>query len=98
MTGCSVVTIATAFVKCRCSRLSHDLCALIKDKVKQLQQHQQEDCRKLVVNVLVGEDVGETSVRFASRCLWDAAHDSMASVTYRNDSLYAVGVVFWLTS
>jgi len=44
---------------------------------------------------MVGQDVDE-AVRFASRCLWDADQDSMASAVYRNNSLFAVGVVFWL--
>jgi len=80
------------------------MCALIKDKVKELQQqqqHQRDEAlaarRKLVVHVMVGQDAGQT-VRFASRCLWNAADDSMASATYRNNSLFAVGVVFWLSS
>ena len=90
------------YVAYRCSRLSHDICALIKDKVKELeqqQQHQRDDVprRKLVVHVMVGQDADQM-VRFASRCLWDVDEDSMASATYRNNSLFAVGVVFWLSN
>jgi len=74
------------------------MCALIKDKVKQQQQQQQDVVRrKLVVHLMVGQDLDDqTSVHFASRCLWNAGDDSMASATYRNSSLFAVGVVYWL--
>ena len=78
----------------RCCRLSHDMCTVIKDKVKELQQND-EPHRKLVVHVMLGQDAGQT-VRFASRCLWNIDEDSMASATYRNNWLFAVGVVFWL--
>ena len=78
----------------RCSRLSHDMCSIIKDKVKELQKDEVVR-RKLVVHVMVGQDADQT-VRFASRCLWNVDDDSMASATYRNNSLFAVGVVFWL--
>jgi len=72
------------------------MCSVIKDKVKELQQGDKRH-RKLVVHVMVGQDAGQT-VRFASRCLWDVSDDSMASATYRNNSLFAVAVVFWLSS
>jgi len=70
------------------------MCTVIKDKVKELQQND-EPHRKLVVHVMLGQDAGQT-VRFASRCLWNIDEDSMASATYRNNWLFAVGVVFWL--
>jgi len=80
------------------------MCALIKDTVKEIQQQQQQQQqrddvprRRLVVHVMVGQDADQT-VRFASRCLWNADDDSMASATYRNNSLFAVGVVYWLSN
>jgi len=90
-----------AVVYFRCSRLCHDMCSVIKDKVKELQPQDDDDDvsatsrRKLVVHVIVGQDV-QQSVRFASRCLWNVDEDCQASETYRNNSLFAVGVVFWL--
>ena len=79
------------------------MCSVIKDKVKELQPQDDDDDdddapgrHKLVVHVMVGQDA-QQSVRFASRCLWNADQDSLASATYRNNSLFAVGVVFWLS-
>jgi len=73
------------------------MCSVIKDKLKEIQEKHEDETRrrKLVVHVIVGQDINQT-VRFASRCLWDVDEDSMASSTYRNNSLFAVGVVFWL--
>jgi len=86
----------------RCSCLSRDTCCIIKDKLKELQQQEDEQRTttqrrrtKLVVHVMIGQDADQT-VRFSSRCLWDVEQDSMASATYRNDSLFAVGIVYWL--
>jgi len=73
------------------------MCSVIKNKVKELQEGEAAEHRKkLVVHIMVGQDADQT-VRFASRCLWNAEQDSMASATYRNQSLFAVGVVFWLS-
>lgn len=33
-------------------------------------------------------------VRLGSRCLWDTNYDNMASATYKNSSIYAVGTVY----
>ena len=76
------------------------MCSVIKDKVKELQSEDHDNdvtsARKLVVHVMVGQDAQQT-VHFASRCLWNVDEDSLASETYRNNSLFAVGVVFWIS-
>jgi len=72
------------------------MCSVIKDRVKDLQQ-QDEERYRLVVHVMVGQDCDQM-VCLSSRCLWNADEDCLASATYRNNSLFAVGVVFWLSS
>jgi AhpD family alkylhydroperoxidase len=54
-----------------------------------------DDRFKIVVQVVVGQDMDQ-SVLFSSRCVWNADTDCLASATYRNDWLFAVGVVFGL--
>ncbi len=34
------------------------------------------------------------SVQIASRCIWDDGKDNSASVTFRNESIYAVATLF----
>ena len=72
-----------------CSRLSHDLCTMIKDKTKTMEFERY----KLVVQVILGQDT-EDSVQVASRCLWDQDSDNFAAATFRNSNLYAVGIVY----
>ncbi len=72
-----------------CGKLAHDLCAMIKNKTKELNFPRY----KLVAHVIIGQDTDQ-SVQIASQCLWDANVDAYAAATYRNESLYAVGMVF----
>ncbi|KAK2185543.1 hypothetical protein NP493_231g03067 [Ridgeia piscesae] len=73
----------------RCSKLCQDLCSIIKTKTKELATSRW----KLVVQVLVGEDTDQR-VQMASRCLWNQATDNFASATFRNKSLFAIGIVY----
>ena len=72
-----------------CSRLSQDMCAIIKGKVKELNYNRY----KIVVQVMLGQD-SEQSVHVASRCLWNHGTDNFAAATYRNSYIYAVGTVY----
>jgi tctex1 domain-containing protein 2 len=48
---------------------------------------------KLAIQVVLGSMEGQ-AVKVASKCLWDPKFDNYASVSYKNESLYCVGMVF----
>ena len=48
---------------------------------------------KFVVHVVVGENRGQ-GFKLASRCLWDAACDDLATESYSNDNIFAVATVY----
>lgn len=72
-----------------CSKISQDICAAIKEKVKALGLQRY----KIVTQVLIGQDTDQ-SVQMASRCLWNHSTDNFAAATYRNNSLYAIAIVY----
>ncbi|KAL4608182.1 tctex1 domain-containing protein 2-like [Arapaima gigas] len=71
------------------SALSRTLADSIKDKLKEAGF----DRYKLVVQVIIGQQGGET-IKVASRCLWDADTDSFAQDVFVNDSLFCVAAAF----
>ena len=73
----------------RCSKLAQELCSQIKERTKDIGFHRY----KLITHVIVGQDT-EQSVQMASRCLWNHATDNFAAATYRNNSVYAIAVVY----
>ena len=64
---------------------------MIKEKTKEFHF----DRYKLIVQVYVGQD-NEQSVQLASRSLWNTKTDMFAAATYRNNSLYAIALVYGL--
>ena len=48
---------------------------------------------KFVVHVVVGENRGQ-GFKLASRCLWDAACDDLATESYTNDNVFVVATVY----
>ena len=71
-------------------KLALTLSDRIKEKVKQiidLPRH------KLLSFVTIGE-MKDQGVRVGSRCIWNPSWDRLASASYNNHSLFAVGVVF----
>ena len=74
-----------------CKQLTSTLADAIKTRVKELGYSRY----KLVTNVAIGQ-VQQTSVAFASRCIWNDHFDSFAEYTYKNGSLFAVGLVYAL--
>jgi len=48
---------------------------------------------KFVVHVVVGENRGQ-GFKLASRCLWDAACDDLATESYTNDNVFVVVTVY----
>lgn len=72
------------------SKLTSELSDRIKERVKEevnLPRY------KLVSFVMVGQ-TKEQGVRVGSRCLWNAKLDHYASSSYKNKSVFAVGVVY----
>ena len=73
----------------RCAQYSSELSERIKDAVKQLDIPRY----KLVCYVCIGEITGQ-GVRVGSRCVWNAEFDNYAASSFKNETLFAVGVVF----
>ncbi|CEL97936.1 unnamed protein product [Vitrella brassicaformis CCMP3155] len=67
-----------------------ELCNEIKQAVKEKLEIPRF---KLIVQVVIGENSGQ-GIRVASKCLWDINLDNWSSFSYKNDSLFAVGMVF----
>lgn len=72
-----------------CTQLSKTLADVIKQRVKELGYARY----KLVTMVAIGQR-RDSGVAFSSRCVWNAQFDSFAEHTYKNKSLYAVGLVY----
>nr|KAG5701563.1 hypothetical protein BaRGS_024813 [Batillaria attramentaria] len=72
-----------------CNQLSKTLADVIKQRVKELGH-----ARYKIVSVVAIGQAQPSSVAFASRCVWNANFDSFAEYTYRNSSLYAIGLVY----
>lgn len=73
-----------------CSKLACELSERIKDDVKQKLKLPR---RKLVSFVTIGSQKGQ-GARVASRCVWNEKADRYASSSYKNSTLFAVGMVF----
>lgn len=73
-----------------CGKLACELSDSIKDEVKQTLDLPR---RKLVSFVTIGEQRYQ-GARVGSRCVWNEKADHYASASYKNLSLFAVGVVF----
>ncbi|KAI8509210.1 Tctex-1 [Branchiostoma belcheri] len=65
------------------------LADVVKNRVKELNFPRY----KIVSHVCIGQ-TDNNDVELASRCLWDQDKDNFATVTYRNDSLFAVATVY----
>merc|ERR1711860_56333 len=66
---------------------------LLAEKIKQAVKAQDFERYKLVVIVAIGEKEASPSVSFTSRCIWNISADNYSEYVYRNNSLYAVGMV-----
>ena len=75
-----------------CKSLSQELAALIMEEIKTLRiKHY-----KVVALVSIGSVNERPGMQFGSRCLWNEATDSFASVKFSNGSLFAVAMVYGL--
>ena len=75
-----------------CKSLSQELAALIMEEIKSLRiKH-----FKVVALVSIGSVNERPGMQFGSRCLWNEATDSFASVKFSNGSLFAVAMVYGL--
>lgn len=72
-----------------CSVLAKELSVIIRNKIKELKLGR----HKIVVQVVVAQDT-QQSIQVASRCMWDQRTDNHASVTYRNNHMFATATCF----
>ena len=73
-----------------CGKMACELSERIKEEVKKKVDLPR---RKLVSFVTIGE-LRCQGARVGSRCIWNEKTDRYASASYKNSSLFAVGVVF----
>lgn len=73
----------------KCAIQACELCDKIKAAVKQLNFPRY----KIVSMVTIGQ-LQDEGIRMASRCLWNPSFDSYASCSFKNSSLFAVGIVY----
>ena len=79
------------FDETECKSLALELCAEIKERVKQLNIPRY----KVVLQSVLGEVKGQGAY-IASRCLWDTDTDNYAAFSMKNASLFCVIMVFGL--
>lgn len=79
------------FDDAKCKVLALELCAEIKEKVKELNIPRY----KVVLQSVIGEVKGQGAY-ITSRCLWDTETDNYASFSTKNSSLFCVLMVFGL--
>ncbi len=70
-------------------QMSLDLCQAVKERVKELGYARY----KIIVQSIVGQ-VNNQGAYVTSRCLWDSTKDNYASISFKNDSLFCVCMVF----
>lgn len=70
------------------AKLSTQLATVIRDRVK----HMGFPRHKVVSHVIIGQD-SDQALELASRCVWDAHTDSVATVTFKSKDLFAVAIV-----
>ena len=75
-----------------CRQLSQELASVIMDSIKQLKIKRY----KVVAVVSIGSLKERPGLQFGSRCLWNDATDTFASVKFTNGSLFAVAMVYGL--
>lgn len=72
------------------AKLTSELSDKINERVK---ENLNISRYKLVSFVTVGQ-MRDQGIRFGSRCVWNASYDRYAAYSYKNKSLFAVGVVY----
>lgn len=73
----------------KCKEMVQLLSEEIKTRVKSIVYKRY----KLIVNLTIGQNTGN-SIVIASRSLWNAETDNGCTVQYKNNSLFAVAVIF----
>ena len=70
-------------------QLCMTLAEMIKTKVKELKVPRY----RIICVVSIGQ-LRDQGFRMGSQCIWDPKHDTFASSSYKNNSLFAIGTVF----
>lgn len=73
--------------KCR------DLVQLLSDEIKMRTKLMVYKRYKLIVNLTIGQAFGNSLI-MASRALWNPETDNECTVTYKNNSLFAIATIF----
>ena len=69
-----------------CIDLANDIKSAVKDECNMPRY-------KIICQVVVGKNDGQ-GIRVASKCLWDNNNDNWASGHFKNQALFAIGMVF----
>ncbi|XP_051989699.1 dynein light chain Tctex-type 5 [Xyrauchen texanus] len=72
-----------------CRQMTKTISEVVKARVKDLMIPRY----KIIVVISIGQ-IRDQNMRMGSRCLWDAAHDTFSSHTFKNSSLFAVANVY----
>nr|XP_055058915.1 dynein light chain Tctex-type 5 [Misgurnus anguillicaudatus] len=72
-----------------CRQMTKTISEVVKARVKDLMIPRY----KIIVIINIGQ-IRDQSIRMGSRCLWDAAHDTFSSHSFKNSSLFASANVF----
>ncbi|XP_064607034.1 dynein light chain Tctex-type 5-B-like isoform X2 [Liolophura sinensis] len=72
-----------------CKQMTKTISEVVKARVKEMIVPRY----KVICLVHIGQ-LTDQGMRMGSRCLWDAAYDTFSSYEFRNNSIYAVGMVF----
>ncbi|XP_068427450.1 dynein light chain Tctex-type 5 [Clinocottus analis] len=70
-------------------KMTKTICEVIRARVKDLMISRY----KIVVLVHIGQLTGQ-SMQVSSRCLWDPSHDTVASYSFKNSSLFGLATVY----
>ncbi|XP_065122038.1 dynein light chain Tctex-type 5 [Paramisgurnus dabryanus] len=72
-----------------CRQMTKTISEVVKARVKDLMIPRY----KIIVIINIGQ-IRDQNIRMGSRCLWDAAHDTFSSHSFKNSSLFASANVF----
>lgn len=75
----------------KCARLSKDLSALIKSRIREMDFERY----KLVCTLSIGQNKGQ-GLEITSRFIWNTSTDNYATATYKNKDMFAVATVYGL--
>lgn len=73
----------------KCSKLAQSLTDVIKARVREMHFPRY----KIVCDVILGQNTDQ-GVHCTSRCVWNTSTDNYACATYKNNSIFAIAMVY----